>query len=182
MTKLFVTLPALALVVALSGSALANNGAISNATLDEMGLSGIALMSDEQALAVRGLGWEGDHHFPELDRRHKKPWSMAFGISHAEVNNDQNENGNGHGGNGHGTALNDHNGHDGGFLGSASAGTLDGFLAVGRYSASGSHLSEAIITRTRTKVEDVPGVGKVTKTRIRSLGVASGGKASSMSF
>ncbi len=76
MKKLFVIMPALALAVALSGSALAENGSIGNATLNAMGLGGMQVMSDEQAMTVRGKGF-------------LVPGSaaLAFGISYATVGN-----------------------------------------------------------------------------------------------
>ncbi len=77
MKTLSVTLPALALVVALSGSAMAENGAISTATLNEMGLAGIELMSDEAAMKIRGQGFLVDDSA-----------SLAFGLSFASVEYD----------------------------------------------------------------------------------------------
>ena len=115
MTKLFVTLPALALVVALSGSAVADNG-ISQATLQDMGLAGIELMSDADAMAIRGLGYDGGHHMPEPPTG-DKPWTLAFGVSYAKVEDGRKAPG--------------------------SAGTLDGFVAEGKYMATGEHFSEA---------------------------------------
>ncbi len=69
MKNLSVFLPAVALMVALSGSAMADNGAINSATLNAMGLAGIELMSDDAAMEIRGLGY--------------KRGSLAFGISYA---------------------------------------------------------------------------------------------------
>ena len=57
MKKLSVFVPALALAVMMSASALAENGAVSSTTLDAMGLSGMQVMSDEEAMAVRGRGF-----------------------------------------------------------------------------------------------------------------------------
>jgi len=59
MKKLSVFVPALALVAMMSASALAENGAISSAQLNEMGLGSIATMSDSAAMAVRGRGYQG---------------------------------------------------------------------------------------------------------------------------
>jgi len=77
MKTLSVTLPALALVVALSGSAMAENGAINSTTLNEMGLTGIELMSDEAAMEIRGQGF-----------LKSKSASLAFGLSLAFINYD----------------------------------------------------------------------------------------------
>ncbi len=82
MKTLSVTLPALALVVALSGSAMAENGAISTATLNEMGLAGIELMSDEAAMEIRGQGFLTEHSA-----------SLAFGLSLATVDHENSLNG-----------------------------------------------------------------------------------------
>lgn len=172
MTKLFVTLPALALVVALSGSAKAENGAISSATLNEMGLAGMQMMSDADAMAIRGLGFSGGDHMPKPSKN-DKPWTLAFGVSYATLQT----------GDGVAVSLNGGGGH-GGYdsLGSGSAGTVDGFIAEGKYLASGSHLSEAKITKTDIYTTHVPGVGLETKTHTRSLYIGAGGNASSLAF
>ena len=82
MKTLSITLPALALVIALSGSAMAENGAISTATLNEMGLASIELMSDEAAMEIRGQGFLTDHSA-----------SLAFGLSFASVDHENDLNG-----------------------------------------------------------------------------------------
>jgi len=57
MKKLSVIVPALALAVMMSASAFAENGAVSSTTLDAMGLGGMQVMSDQEAMAVRGRGF-----------------------------------------------------------------------------------------------------------------------------
>jgi len=57
MKKLSVFVPALALAVMMSASAFAENGAVSDATMKAMGLSGMQVMSDQEAMAVRGRGF-----------------------------------------------------------------------------------------------------------------------------
>lgn len=156
MTKLFVTLPALALVVALSGSAVADNG-ISQATLQDMGLAGIELMSDADAMAIRGLGYDGGHSMPEPSSS-DKPWTLAFGISYAAAEQDA------------------HGGFDG------EAGTLDGFLAEGKYMASGEHFSEAGITKVESHELQVKGLPATLEIKTKSLRVYSGGFATSSSL
>jgi hypothetical protein len=148
MTKLFVTLPALALAITLSSSALAENGAISAARLNEMGLAGIEVMSDAEALEVRGMGFTDGH----------KSLSLAFGISYATVE------------------TNDRH------LGEGSAGTLDGFLAVGKYMAMGEHLSEATIVKSKSHELWVKGQLAEKSVWTKSLTVAAGGKASASSL
>ncbi len=153
-TKLFVTLPALALIVALSGSAFADNG-ISQATLQDMGLAGIELMSDADAMAIRGMGWDGGHDIPKPPTS-DKPWSLAFGISYAKV--------------------------DGGYHSEASAGTVDGFVAEGKFMAAGEHLSEAGIVKSDTHRLNVKGVPAIYESNIKSLRVYAGGFATASSL
>lgn len=144
---------ALALVVILSGSAVADNG-ISSKTLNEMGLAGIQVMSDEAAMEIRGMGYSGGHKSKISSK------SVAFGVSYAKIE------------------------EEGGYKGpDAEAGTLDGFLAVGMYSAAGEHGSEAGITKTETKSVTVPGAaGPLVETCTTSIRVFAGGfaKASSL--
>ncbi len=145
MKKLSVTLPALALVVALSGSAMAENGAISTATLNEMGLAGIELMSDEAAMEIRGQGFLADHSA-----------SLAFGLSFASVDHENGANG--------------------------SALTIDACLADGKYMAMGSHLSEAVITKSESHELWVKGVLAEKTVWTKSLKVAAGGMATASSL
>jgi hypothetical protein len=136
MKKLSIILPAVALMIALSGSAMADNGAISSAKLNAMGLGGIELMSDADAMQIRGQGF-----------------SLAFGISYATIS-------------GRG----------------ASAGTLDGYLAKGRFMAMGEHYSEAGTSMTETNKLFLKGklVKKTVWTTTRTIGA--GGAASSSSL
>ena len=156
-TKLFVTLPALALIVALSGSAVADNG-ISQATLQDMGLAGIELMSDADAMAIRGLGYDLSTNTPEPPRSDNKPWSLAFGVSYAEV---------------------EENGHD--WFGGEAA-TLDGFVALGKYMASGEHFSEAGITKVESNELRVKGHPATMEINTKSLRVYAGGFATASSL
>ncbi len=158
MTKLFVTLPALALVVALSGSALADNGTVSKIALQEMGLAGMQVMSDEEAMSIRGLGWSQDpHQMPQPNGGHEKPWSLAFGVSFATVDVE-------------------------GRRGGGEAGTLDGFLAEGKFMASGAHLSEAGYTKTMSTELQVKGLPATLEIKTRSLRVYAGGSATASSL
>jgi hypothetical protein len=150
MTKLFVTLPALALVVALSASAVADNG-ISQATLRDMGLAGIQLMSDADAMAIRGMGYDGGHRMPKPSTS-DKPWVLAFGVSFAKVEKD-------------------HYGDE------AAAGTIDGFIAEGKFMAMGSHGSEAGWEKTEVKILEVKGLPATKEIHTKSLRVFAGGFA-----
>lgn len=76
MKKLTVLVPALALAVMMSANALAENGAVSEATMQEMGLGGMQVMSDQEALAVRGKGFLVPGSA-----------SLAFGASYATIGN-----------------------------------------------------------------------------------------------
>jgi hypothetical protein len=156
MTKLFVTLPALALAVILSGSAFADNG-ISSETLNEMGLAGIQVMSDADAMAIRGLGYDGGHHSPAPSTS-DKPWSLAFGVSYAKVEKDG------------------HYGDD------ASAGSIDGFIAEGKYMAAGEHGSEAGYVKTETKILEVKGEPATLETTTKSFRIFAGGFATATSL
>lgn len=154
MTKLFVTLPALALAVALSSSALADNGAISAARLNEMGLAGIEVMSDTAAMEVRGMGYSHGH----------KSLSLAFGISYATIStNDGN-----------------HGGH--GSLGEGSAGTLDGYLAAGKYMAMGEHYSSASISKSESHTHWVKGRPAEKTVWTKTLTISAGGGAAASSL
>ncbi len=91
------------LLVAFVGIAQAENGMPSQSTLRAMGLSGMQVMNDREAMNVRGMGYSSHGST-----------AIAFGISYA---------------------------HAGGY--DASAGSLDGFFAKGKYYAGGSHGSIA---------------------------------------
>ena len=157
MTKLFVTLPALALVVALSSSAVADNG-INNATLADMGLAGVQLMSDSEAMEVRGMGFNGGGwDMPKPSDKHEKPWSLAFGVSYAAV-----EGGNEHAGGG--------------------AGTLDGFIAEGKFMAAGEHYSEAGLTKVESHELQVKGQPATLEIKTKSIKVFAGGFATASSL
>ena len=59
MTKILMTL---AVVCLCAAPAFADNGTLSASTLDAMGLSSIQVMSDSDALAVRGMGGDWNEH------------------------------------------------------------------------------------------------------------------------
>ncbi|MDH3717760.1 MAG: hypothetical protein OES79_06520 [Planctomycetota bacterium] len=61
----------------LTASAFADEGLPSTSVLDDMGLSGMQILSDTDALAVRGMGP------PKLTA--KKPWVAVGGNSHASI-------------------------------------------------------------------------------------------------
>jgi len=155
MKKFIAIVPALALVVALSNSVVADNG-IGEATLADMGLAGIEVMSDTEAMEVRGLGYDGGGYIPEPSG-HDKPWSMAFGVSFANVAGGK-------------------KGHN------AEAGTLDGFAAEGKYMASGEHFSEAGKTITKSHELQVKGAPATLEIHTKSVRVYAGGFATASSL
>jgi len=67
-------------------------------------------------------------------------------------------------------------GHNG-----AAAGSVNGYIAAGKYAASGANFSEAGITKTNTRSVDINGVTK-SVTTTKSIRVYAGGFSSSMSF
>lgn len=87
-----------------------------------------------------------------------KSLSLAFGISYARVESGENH------------------------LGEADAGTLDGYLAVGKYMAMGEHLSEATIVKSKSHELWVKGKLAEKKVWTSSLTVGAGGKASASSL
>ncbi len=132
-------------VAALSfvGQAGAAEGVISATSLEAMGLSSSAVVSDTVAAEVRGMGYRGHSRLPI---------SLAAGGSFAGV------------------------GHE-----KASAGSINGYLAAGKYSASGENFSEAGKTQTHTERVNIDGVIK-SVTTTKSIRVYAGGFSSSMSF
>lgn len=144
-----------ATLVCLAGSARADQG-ISTSTLSEMGLSSMTVMSDSDALAVRGMGFNGGHMSKGCNscgpRGKKAPYSKAFGNSFASIDI-----------------------HDGG------AHSENGYFAEGPYSASGENYSEAASQVSNIEIVDIDGVLK-SVTTICTTKVWAGGSSSSMSF
>lgn len=146
---------AVAMLMSVAVSAQAEDG-IAASTLADMGLGGLSVMSDSQALAVRGKGYCGGNYSGCKTcgpRGKKSPWSSAFGNSFATY---QDKNGNG-------------------------SHSENGYTAEGPYAASGENFSEAggIVTNTETVVVD--GITK-TVTTTCSTKVFAGGYSSAMSF
>ena len=156
MTKTILSMLAAALVCAAATSARADGG-ISASTLNEMGLGGLQVMSDSDAMAVRGMGFFGSKAVWKAKmskpRRDKQPWSKVFGNSFATVNSE----------------------HDGG------AHSENGYIAEGPYAASGENFSEASKTIVDTETVIIDGSIK-TVTNTWSIHVQAGGFSSAMSF
>jgi hypothetical protein len=154
-----------AALVCVAGSAKAANG-ISTSTLSQMGLSGLSVMSDSDALAVRGLGFTtGINHSMGTGsccgpRGSASPSAKAAGNSFATMNVDA-------GGNGCPTCTQSGGSH-----------SENSYNAMGPYSASGDNYSEAASTITKT--ETVADVGSVTTTC--TVLVYAGGHSSAKAF
>lgn len=155
MSKLFLTTMAAALMC-VAGSAFADQG-ISSSTLDQMGLSGLSVMSDSESLSIRGMGYTGggmkSYKAAKKRRDTKNPWSSAFGNSFATVVDK------------HGNVAHSEN----------------GYAAEGPYAASGENFSEATLSTIDTETVDINGVVK-TVTNSWTTHVEAGGFSSSMSF
>lgn len=155
MNRAILSTLAAALVCVVAGTANAADG-ISADTLSEMGFSGLAVMSDSDALAIRGKGFAGGDQTRICKtcgpRALKKPWSSAFGNSFATIET-----------------------KDG------VAHSENGYAAEGPYGASGENFSEAgsVVTNVEIVV-----IGDVTKSITTSCTtrVFAGGFSSAMSF
>jgi hypothetical protein len=163
MNKLFLSTLVAALVCVAVTSAKAANG-ISSSTLDKMGLSSLSMMTDTEALAVRGKGWVGggNHSFgcKDCGPRGGAPSSKAFGNSFATINLPENcpdcqPTGGSH--------------------------SENGYLAMGPYAASGTNYSEAGAIISKAEIVDIDGVVK-SVTNICTTKVFAGGSSSAMSF
>ena len=155
MSKTFLSMLGAALVCVAASAANADNG-IAAGTLADMGLSGLDVMSDSDALSIRGKGFTGGHQTGVCrtcgPRATKQPWSAAFGNSFATIET-----------------------KDG------SASSENGYAAEGPYGASGENFSEAgsVVTNVEIVV-----IGDVTKsiTTTCATKVFAGGFSSAMSF
>ena len=143
---------ALVIAAMLCGTVVADSGVVSDSTLRAMGLSGMQVMTDAEALAVRGKGWDGGGYLEVPNGHHSKPWSLAGGASFAAVGDDDVE-----------------------------AGTVNFYLAEGEYAASGTNFSEAGATWTDILSVDINGIVK-TETQVESIHVFAAGASSAMSF
>ncbi len=144
-----------AMLVCFAGAARADEG-ISAKTLSEMGLSGLTVVSDHDALAIRGMGFRGGLHSKGCSscglRATKQPWSAVAGNSFATIG-----------------------------VGDGGAHSENAYAAEGPYGASGENYSEAASSVTNIEVVDIDGVVKsITTTCITK--VYAGGNSSAMSF
>jgi hypothetical protein len=132
--------------------------------LAEMGLSDLSIMSDSDALAVRGKGFAGGSQNGSCrlcgPRAKKEPWSSAFGNSFATITL--------------GDACPDC-GPDG------TAHSENGYAAEGPYAASGENFSEAGAEVTNIETVVIDGSTKSITTTLKAR-VFAGGFSSAMSF
>lgn len=144
-----------AVLVCFAVSARADEG-ISADTLSEMGLAGLNVVSDHDALAVRGMGFRGGHFSKGCShcgaRAKKQPWSAVSGNSFATIGVE-----------------------DGG------AHSENAYAAEGPYGASGENYSEAASQITNIEIVDIDGVVKTLTTTCITK-VYAGGSSSAMSF
>lgn len=143
-----------------AGTASADEG-ISFSTLDDMGLSGLTVMSDHDALAIRGKGFGLHRRFKDKDccgPRGGKPGSEAFGNSFATINVE--------------------NCPD---CVTGGAHSENAYNAEGPYAASGDNYSEAGASITKVEIVDIDGILK-SVTNVCTTKVWAGGNSSAMSF
>jgi hypothetical protein len=152
-----------AALVCVAGSAKAANG-ISSSTLGQMGLTGLSVMSDSDALAIRGLGFTGVDHSINSSccgpRGSASPSTMVSGNSSATI----------HTGTGSDMCPT--------CTQTGDASSTNAYTASGPYSSSGSNYSEA--GSTITKSEAVDGVGSLVTSCTTK--VWAGGNSSAKAF
>jgi hypothetical protein len=153
MNKLFLSALVVALVCAAGSTAVAADG-IAAATLADMGLSSLSMMSDDDAMSIRGKGFSGGHRIGcrTCGSRAKKPWSSAFGNSFATIETED-----------------------------GAAHSENGYTAEGPFAASGENFSEAGSEITNIEVIVIDGVTKSISTTCKTR-VFAGGFSSAMSF
>jgi hypothetical protein len=155
MSKVLFSTMVAALVCAAVSNAKAANG-ISAGTLNAMGLSGMTIMSDNEALAVRGKGFTGI--CDSCDRT--EPQTRAFGNSFATMNL---------------ASCPDCVAMNGG------SHSENGYIAQGPYYSAGTNFSEAGAVHTTVESVDVNG-SVTTLTKSTSARVFAGGFSTARAF
>jgi hypothetical protein len=134
---------------------------VSSSTLQAMGLSGLVVMTDSDAMSIRGKGFSSGGYQSKKDKHSKKkdskPWASASGNSWAEVELD-------------------------GHKAEAEAGTRNKYAAEGKYEASGDNNSEAELEKTYTKRVDYSDGTYSIETKTYKIEVEAGGWSSSKAF
>lgn len=167
MNKVILSTFAAALVCVVASSAMADHG-ISSKTLADMGLSSLKVMSDSDALAIRGMGYRGSRdtwkrrdkgHDSKKATKRTEPSSKAYGNSWATVEYEAED----------------------GYEVEGDAHSENGYMAEGPYAAAGENFSDATVVKTDQEIVEVNGVlNSVTK--VWSLHVEAGGFSSASSF
>jgi hypothetical protein len=154
MHKNILSMFAVALVYAAGSSAMADQ-VVSSSTLDAMGLSGLVVMSDSDAMTVRGMGYSGGHSSGNYSKK-VKTRAKATGESWAVVEFE-------------------------GETKEAEAGSENSYDAKGRYKASGENGSEAELEKTNIEtLENGDGAYSIiTKFKVK---VSAGGYSSAKAF
>jgi len=146
-----------AVVVCLAAaSAQADNG-ISSGMLKAMGLSSLSVMSDSDALSIRGMGYNGGSRGNYGKKKVERPSASAEGRSWAKVELE-------------------------GENSSGEAGTRNSYKANGRYEASGDNFSEATLSKTTSEVVDYSDSTTSSVTHVYSIHVEAGGFSSAKAF
>ena len=135
-----------------AGSAFADQG-IATSTLSEMGLSGLVVMSDSQAMAIRGMGYRGHDGY----KSKKANGASASGKSWAKVDLDGR--------------------HE-----EAEAGSRNEYKAKGKYEASGENFSEATLAVSDILRVDYSDGTHSIETTTHSIHVEAGGFSSAKAF
>ncbi len=162
MIKTTLSLLAAVLVCMVATSAQADQG-ISSGTLEAMGLSGLTVMSDSDALSIRGMGYSSGGYESGGDYEHnksKKPWAKASGESWAEV---------------------EFEGDDKVDV-EAEAGSENSYAAEGKYKASGETFSEAELEKSWTTRIDYGNDDYMIETKTFKIEVEAGGWSSAKAF
>jgi hypothetical protein len=149
----------------LTASAFADEGLPSTSVLDDMGLSGMQILTDSDTLAVRGKGW-----LPHLTLNNhvgaKKPWVAAGGISIAGFKYEKDY------GSLDGTTSTSKDG---------IAGSINFYLGEGKYKAGGVNASYASKTTKDVTKTAVDGWVKI-KSHITTKTISAGGYSSGHAF
>jgi hypothetical protein len=161
MNKVLFSMLAVALICAAS-SAKAETG-ISSQTLNDMGLSGLTVMSDSHALAVRGKGFVGGGSRDGCSLcgpRGGRPATAVFGNSVATI------------------VLPDECPD---CIPTGSAHSENGYIAAGPYFSSGTNFSEAGAVISKVEAVDIGGV-VTSVTNVTTVRVFAGGSSSARAF
>src|SRR5262245_30854136 len=147
-----------AALVCVAGSARADQG-ISSSTLDKMGLSGMTVVSDHDAMSIRGMGFSNPNRHGHSGcktcgpRGSASPHAMSFGNSAASIS-----------------------------VPGGGAHSENGYLASGPYEADGTNFSEAGSEITNIETVDFgDGTVKSVTTTCKTY-VFAGGSSTSKAF